>query len=279
MEKFTGEHGLNGYIVKSPNGIDSIQVYEFGGHLTSYKKDGKEIIFVSSKSNLDGKKPIRGGIPICFPQFGPGKLVQHGFARSSTWTFKNYASNSEASTLSLELHSSEETIKLWEHNFVVVLDFILSNDELKVEMHVENTDSNSFEFTLALHTYFKADIFKTTISTLKGLEYLDKVKSGEKFTEENDKLTFNGETDRVYKNGASHLELHTGSNGVLKVSKSDNLKDFVVWNPWIEKAKLMADFGDDEYKDMVCIEPANAVVPIKLDSKQKVTFTHNIKQI
>jgi D-hexose-6-phosphate mutarotase len=32
----------------------------------------------------------------------------------------------------------------------------------------------------------------------------------------------------------------------------------VVWNPWIEKAQQLDDFGDDEYLSMVCVETANA---------------------
>ncbi len=30
----------------------------------------------------------------------------------------------------------------------------------------------------------------------------------------------------------------------------------VVWNPWDKKAKAMQDFGDGEYKHMLCVEPA-----------------------
>jgi D-hexose-6-phosphate mutarotase len=32
-----------------------------------------------------------------------------------------------------------------------------------------------------------------------------------------------------------------------------------VWNPWIEKAEKMGDFGPEGYRGMVCVESANAV--------------------
>ena len=47
---------------------------------------GQELIFVSPKAVRDGTKAIRGGIPICWPSFGPwSEGPQHGFARTSRW--------------------------------------------------------------------------------------------------------------------------------------------------------------------------------------------------
>ena len=103
--------------------------------------------------------------------------------------------------------------------------FILSDQELRVEMNVQNIDTQSFEFTVALHTYFRTEISKTGISPLKGLEYIDKVKNGETSQQESDTLRFAEEIDRVYKNSPSQVTLETGS-GSITVSKSENLKDF-----------------------------------------------------
>ena len=38
----------------------------------------------------------------------------------------------------------------------------------------------------------------------------------------------------------------------------------VVWNPWDKKAKAISDFGDDEYKYMLCVEAAAIEKPITL---------------
>ena len=38
-----------------------------------------------------------------------------------------------------------------------------------------------------------------------------------------------------------------GSKRKITLEK-EGLPDAVIWNPWAEKAKSMADFGDDEYK-------------------------------
>ena len=53
-------------------------------NLSHTQVDGEEMIYLSSKSAMDGSKAVRGGIPICFPNFGPWKAgPQHGFARTS----------------------------------------------------------------------------------------------------------------------------------------------------------------------------------------------------
>lgn len=62
---------------------------------------GTEHLFVSSKAALDGSKPVRGGIPVVFPCFGPPehpdhlKLAQHGFARNEVWAFDSIVMDNE----------------------------------------------------------------------------------------------------------------------------------------------------------------------------------------
>ena len=60
-------------------------VFVYAAHLTSWKtSDGAEQLFVSSTSDYGGGKAIRGGVPICWPQFaGRGPYGKHGFCRNS----------------------------------------------------------------------------------------------------------------------------------------------------------------------------------------------------
>ena len=77
-----------------------------------------ERLFVSSKAALDGSKPVRGGIPVIFPCFGPPthpehmRLGQHGFARSVVWTFDSVVMDNDAgvSVRLSESHSTRMTI-------------------------------------------------------------------------------------------------------------------------------------------------------------------------
>ena len=64
---------------------DSVTAYQFGACVTSYVKNGVDVLMVRPDAKLDGSKPISGGIPHCFPQFGPGDIQQHGFARNLDW--------------------------------------------------------------------------------------------------------------------------------------------------------------------------------------------------
>ncbi len=64
---------------------DTATIYPFGACVTSYVKDGVDRLAVRPDAKMDGSKPISGGIPFCFPQFGPGAMQQHGFARNLDW--------------------------------------------------------------------------------------------------------------------------------------------------------------------------------------------------
>ena len=169
------------------------------------------------------------GVPVIFPQFGPGKLQQHGFARNQVWSVKNTFADKEKAGIVLQLSENSETLKLWEHSFRLELEFTLTNEKLCVHFSVFNTGKNPFEFTLALHTYLKVDdIDSAKISGMKGIHFIDKLRHAQSFQEDREHITFDKETDRVYQKAPQVVHLEDKSLKV-EVTKSENLSDFVVW--------------------------------------------------
>ncbi|KAJ4992006.1 aldose 1-epimerase [Stagonosporopsis vannaccii] len=267
-----GEGGNQRVVASLPSG-ESVEVYLFGATVTSWKSNGgqTENLWVSEAADLTGKKPIRGGVPVVFPVFGPppkegptSKLSQHGFARNSRWEYLGKSSTEDAlDTSSVKLDFgldrngiSEEHRKSWPLDFGLVYSVTLSKDTLQAVITVRNEGDESFEFQFLLHTYFKIkDISKVSVNGLGSVEYIDKVLDASAHTQTEPTLKFNGEVDRVYKD----IKLDTTS--ILEDGKPrfditrDNVKDTVTWNPWIEKAKAMGDFApNDGYKNMVCVE-------------------------
>jgi len=230
-----------------------------GAHIFHYKANAKTpLLWLSELAYFKEGKAIRGGIPVCFPWFGPHKsdatLPQHGFARTAMWSLILVEEIDEGKThIQLQLLANEETKKLWNYNFDVRLDFVVSA-ELRVTLTVINTDSKPFEISTALHTYFNiSDISNIMIDGLKESMYSNAL-DGKEYLEKSD-VTIDQEVDRVYFNASKKIILHDGSKKIeLKQEGSNSL---VVWNPWIEKSKQMADMGEAAYKTMVCLETAN----------------------
>lgn len=262
---------------KLPKG-GSVTVNLFGATVTSWKlPSGKEQLFLSEKAHLDGSKPIRGGIPLVFPVFGaPPKdhatssLPQHGFARNSKWEFLG-----KSSSESLERSkSSDETVKLdfglshtmlsedfqkaWSYEFELVYSIILSGASLETQLQVNNKSSKSFEFQVLTHTYLRIeDISKIRIEKLQSKTYVDKTQNATTHIEKSPALAITQETDRIYQGLEPNVPVvvsSTDGKTLFSISRMD-LNDTVIWNPWAEKAKGMADFApDDAYKKMVCVE-------------------------
>jgi len=272
-------------LVKSPSGLEKVvlrgsrnccvEVYLYGGQVTSWKNDnGEELLFLSSKAIFKPPKAIRGGIPICFPQFGThGNLEQHGFARNRFWTIDNDppplpANPAIKAYVDLILRPSEEDLKIWPHSFEFRLRVALGpSGDLSLTSRIRNTntDGRPFSYTFAYHTYFSvSDISEVRVEGLETMDYLDNLKAKERFTEQGDAIVFESEIDKVYLAAPSKIAIIDHEKKKTFVVTKEGLPDAVVWNPWDKKAKAMQDFGDGEYKNMLCVEPAAVEKPITL---------------
>ncbi|WOL13856.1 glucose-6-phosphate 1-epimerase [Canna indica] len=263
VEICKGVNGLDKVVLREVRG-SSAEVYLYGGHVTSWKNDhGEELLFVSNKAIFKPPKAIRGGIPICFPQFGShGNLEQHGFARNRFWSIDTDPAFPTASPnkafIDLVLKPSEEDLKIWPHSFEFRLRVTLGiGGDLMLTSRVRNTDGKPFSFTFAYHTYFSvSDISEVRVEGLETLDYFDNLKGKERFTEQGDAITFESEVDKIYLGTPTKIAILDHEKKRTFVLRKDGLPDAVVWNPWDKKAKSMADFGDDEYKHMLCVEAA-----------------------
>lgn len=245
-------------------------VYLHGAHVSHFQPAGQRpVLFLSQSSHFEAGKPIRGGVPICFPWFGPKaddpKAAMHGFARDRQWKFKTVERLPDGSvSLVLVLKWSAATQQLWPHRFsathTVTLD--ARGDTLSMELACKNLDVADLpplKIEEALHTYLAVgDIRQVRITGLENTEYIDKVDAFARKRQGSEPITFTGETDRVFLNTTSACVVHDPAWGRrIHIEKSGS-NTTVVWNPWINKAKAMADFGDDEWPGMVCVETANA---------------------
>ncbi|KAI9042598.1 D-hexose-6-phosphate mutarotase [Aspergillus affinis] len=265
----------NTVIASLPTG-ESVTVYLYGATVTSWKlANGKEQLFVSEKAHLDGSKPIRGGIPVVFPVFGPpppnhatSSLPQHGFARNSNWEFLGKSSESlgtdrdDAVKLDFGLSRpmlSPEFQSAWAYDFGLVYSVTLTKEGLETSLQVQNKGTQNFDFQVLMHTYFAVeDISQIRVQGLESKTYVDKTQNASVNTESSPAIAITQETDRVYQSLDPQLPIVVSSasdNKPLYSITREGLSDVVVWNPWIEKAKGIADFGPDEaYKNMICVE-------------------------
>jgi glucose-6-phosphate 1-epimerase len=253
----SGNGGLPKIIVKT--GWSAAEIYPHGAHITRFQKNGEPpLLFLSQSSLFAADKPIRGGVPICFPWFGPREgAALHGFARVTEWKLDETAvAPGGAVTLRFHLPESACVSTDWpaaNTNFVVTV-----ADKLTMELTVTNPSKEDFSFEDCLHTYFAGgDVTKISITGLKGFHYLDKTDNFARKLESGDAIEISSEVDRVFPNTTGAVEIRDASlHRVIRIEKTGSAST-VVWNPWIAKAKSMADFGDDEFKQMVCVESGN----------------------
>jgi D-hexose-6-phosphate mutarotase len=257
-----GSGGLERAVLRTPT--SEAHVYLHGAHVTHFALHGQPpLLFLSSQSQFSDSKPIRGGVPICFPWFGPrnpdpvGASPMHGFARILPWSVLDMTPGDPRTSISLGLTDSERTRQWWPHKFAARYTVTLTAHALSLELRVTNLDSSPITFEEALHTYLAvADSRAISIEGLDGVEYLDKTDNLAR-KRQSGPVTISAETDRVYLGTRSACIIRDPGNRREIVNTKENSDATVVWNPWIAKAKAMADFGDDEWQTMVCVETCN----------------------
>jgi glucose-6-phosphate 1-epimerase len=240
------------------------ELFLHGAHVTRFQPIATaEVLFLSAASHFASGKPIRGGVPVIFPWFGSragqAEAPAHGFARTLPWQIESLSS-ADWRTVSvvLSLAANDMTRVLWPHDFVL-RHHVNIGSQLEMVLEVENPSSAPFQFEEALHTYLAvSDVRTISVTGLEDTTYLDKVDDAKHKQQDATPIRLVGETDRVYLNTRATCQLDDAAFA-RRVSVTKTGSDTtVVWNPWTNKAKSMADFGDNEWLGMVCIETANA---------------------
>ncbi len=243
---------------------DTVLVALQGAHVLSWVSQGRERLFLSPNNLWDGKSAIRGGVPVCVPQFNQrGTLPKHGFARNMNWTVDEIVASGDASHIDLTLSTNPNTLSIWQQVFVAVLRVELAPGQLTVTLTVNNTETqNELHFTGALHTYLAVDdIDLTELRGLGGRPEWDAVADVHGLADE--ALYFDGEFDRVYDASANPLHLQDGSS-TLQIEQSPSWANSVVWNPGEGKCAALADMPAHGFARMLCVEAAQVFDPISV---------------
>jgi len=237
------------------------QVYFHGGQVARWAPTSQRdpVLWVSRHSAFHRSKAIRGGVPICFPWFGAhasaASAAPHGFARVVDWMLVDAAETDDAVTLAFELRGSG--FAHWQHPFGITHRITIGST-LTMALEVENRGHAPFTFEEALHTYFVVgDITGVTVEGLEGTEYLDKVQGFARRRQRREPIRFTGETDRVFVDTTSTCRIVDPALSRTIVVEKSGSRSTVVWNPWADRAKAFTDFGDEEWREMLCVETAN----------------------
>jgi len=274
-EVITGSGGLAAVRITAPDAKGTL--YLHGGHVTSWTPAGNDdVLWISGKSIWQPDKPIRGGVPICFPWFGARRndpaSPAHGFARLRTWELESIEQKAGAVTVTVFLTSDPDIQKTWPHDFllrhkvtfgkelIMSLEFKNTAPQNRTRSVSEGLQDQSVKFEEAQHTYFAVgDVRQVKVKGLAGARYLDKT-DNLKQKEQTGDLAITAETDRPFFDTAAPIILEDPSKSRKITLTKEGSRSTVVWNPWIAKARAMADFGDDEWPRMLCIETCNVGV-------------------
>lgn len=287
------------FLSANGGGRSTCEISLYGGHILSWIVDGRELLFMSSKAEIGVEgKAIRGGIPICWPQFGGFDNVaagapkkKHGLVRTSNlWKVAGSAHGSE---VTLRLAPDENMKQAWRGDFAIFLRVSLDVDRLQIMFKVENHHSSSpLEFTGALHTYFNVeDSAECRVMGLKDCvcEYgvKDKFTGDEKESRPmvsfgpgsvgypSDGSLAHPEVENMYGSANDEITLYAKSH-CIRLTKS-NWTDWVLWNIGQEKAPSMSDLGEGEHKNYVCIEAAAASRPVVVPPETSWVSFHELR--
>ncbi|MFO7807858.1 D-hexose-6-phosphate mutarotase [Guyparkeria sp.] len=248
-------------VMELTNAHGSVSITPMGATVIGYTPEGgEEMIWVSDTARFDGSRPVRGGIPVCWPWFGahPSEPEQkaHGFARHRPWEIESVAVEGDITRAILRLQADEATTRIWPHDFVLRLAVTL-DVTLRLDLMAENRSNETWRLSEALHSYFRVqDARDILVDGLDGLKYWDKQQGGIRGTQTSP-LRVRPPIDRVYFDHMGEAVIND-TRRRIHIDKAGS-QTTVVWNPGPDGARGIDDIPDDAWTDMLCVETANAI--------------------
>ena len=243
--------GLPMLLVENPLGRAVVALQ--GAHVMAFQPAGKdELLWVSPLTALQDGVPIRGGIPLCLPWFGPGPdgKTMHGFARVKAWTVaaaERLASG--ATRLVLELAGDAATSALWPHAFFFRLEIEVGTT-LKMAIEVQNRGTGDAPLAFAFHTYFAVpDVVTARVSGLDGTIYIDKTDDFARKPQAGE-VTIEGATDRIYLDVPRRQTISADAG---RIDIESETRCAVVWNAWNNDVNI-PDLGAGNHVGYLCVE-------------------------
>lgn len=282
-----GEGGLTMADISNTHSTAHIALQ--GAHLVTWqpKSETEPVVWVSKFAKYAAGKSIRGGVPICWPWFGAhtsdSKLPGHGFARTVMWEVLESKEMADGATyMRFGLIETDTTRAQWPHACSVQIEFTVGKT-LRVELVTRNIGTHAFTLGEALHTYFHiSDLAQMTIRGLEGCDYMDKTGGGSVQRRQDNGIVIAEEVDRVYMNTAADCVIEDrGLKRAIRIVKQGS-QSTVVWNPGVEKADKMGDFGPNGHRGMVCVESANAldnVVNVEPGATHRLIVVYSVEAL
>lgn len=269
-ERFGKDDGLQ--FVEGPNGMPIVNIHNHlaqasialqGAHVLGYQAVGQEpLIWMSEDATYAPGKSLRGGVPVCWPWFGPhasdSSKPGHGHARTVNWLpVSSNLLQSGAHEVTFVLADKAQTESISGFALDVKLT-ITVGATLKFSMITTNLGATEYTLGEALHTYFLVgDVSKVKVEGLDGCAYLDKMDGMARKTQQG-AVSINAEVDRIYFSGNKQCRIVDETMQRVIHIYSKGSAATVVWNPWLKSANKMGDLGKDGYLHMLCVENANA---------------------
>lgn len=259
-EVVAGPGGLPEIHVTAPAATARISLQ--GGQLLEWQPAGQApVLWLSRQARFAAGQAIRGGVPVCWPWFGAHPVdatqPQHGFVRRQPWQLLELTPRDDGVRVVLGLKPDAESRSIWPHDFDLRME-ILVGQRLCQQLVMCNTGEERLELTAALHGYFRVgDIERVRVLGLENTDYLDKP-AGFARRHQQDEVRIHGEVDRIYLQTPGAVTIvDPALQRRIRLEKTGS-EATVVWNPGAEQAAAMADFDDDGYRHMLCVEAAVA---------------------
>lgn len=256
------------------HGEAELLVAQQGAQILSYQVDEQQpLIWLNEEAVFKKGKPVRAGMPICWPWFGnlernpasvqamrqsdePAKA--HGEVRALDWELLGAYEDGEALVVEFVLPQAEGHLPGWPHNVALKLSIRL-DQALNVSLVSYNGGAETVTLSQALHTYFAvSDVRQVSVEGLDGLRYIETLENWEERQQAGD-LTFSGETDRIYLDTPNLLSIVDAQWQRRIQIQATGSSSAILWNPWIEKTQRFTDMAADGWQRMVCVETANVL--------------------